>query len=213
MDSNVKWVNEQRILRTIEALKANNMNGYLVKDKEELITKIEELVKEGATVSCGGSMSLAESGVLEHLRSGRYNFLDRGKEGVTPEEVGKIYRGAFSADAYFTSSNAITEDGELYNVDGNGNRVAAMMFGPEKVIVVVGINKLVKSVDEAINRVRDVAAPANGLRLKRQTPCSKVGYCMDCDSKEKMCRQYTLIRSQSRSDRMHVIFMNEEIGY
>ncbi|AYE34284.1 lactate utilization protein [Clostridium septicum] len=213
MDNNVKWVNEQRILRTIEALKSNNMNGYLVSNKAELLAKIEELVKEGSTVSCGGSVSLAESGVLDYLRSGKYNFLDRGKEGLTQEEIGKIYRGAFSADAYFTSSNAITEAGELYNVDGNGNRVAAMIFGPERVIVIVGVNKLVKDVDEAINRVKYVAAPANGVRLNRQTPCAKVGYCMDCKSKTRMCRQYTLIKSQSNPDRMHVIFINEELGY
>ena len=115
MDKNVEWVNEQKILRTIKALESNNMNGYLVKDEKELISKIEELVPEGSKVTCGGSMSLFETGVMEHLRSGRYDFLDRNKEGLTGEEIVNIYKSAFFSDAYFTSSNAVTEDGELYN--------------------------------------------------------------------------------------------------
>lgn len=128
MDKNLKWVNEKRAERVITSLEKNNMNGYLVRSKEELIDKIKEIVNEGAVVACGGSMTLFETGVMDHLRSGRYKFLDRYKEGLTPEEVKEIYRGAFSADAYFSSTNAITENGELYNVDGNGNRVAAMLY-------------------------------------------------------------------------------------
>lgn len=213
MDNNVKWVNEQKITRTIEALKKNNMNGYLVNSKVELIEKIEELMGEGATVGCGGSMSLFEQGVIDHLRSGRYKFLDRYKEGLTGEDIGKIYRDSFFADGYFTSTNAITEAGELYNVDGNGNRVAAMMFGPNKVIVIAGVNKIVKDVEEAIDRNRQIAAPANAKRLNRETPCAKVGYCMDCKSPQRICRQYTLIKSQGNPDRIHVIFLNEEVGY
>ncbi|GAB6168790.1 lactate utilization protein [Clostridium carnis] len=213
MDKNIKWVNEQKINRTIEAINANNMNGYLVNSKEELINKIEELVKEGDLVACGGSMSLFETGIMDHLRCGRYKFLDRYKEGITPEEATKIYKESFFADAYFSSSNAITENGELYNVDGNGNRVAAMLYGPEKVIIIAGVNKIVKDVEAAINRNREISAPANAQRLNKKTPCAKVGYCMDCNSKEKICREFTLIKSQSRKDRIHVIFINEEIGY
>lgn len=158
-------------------------------------------------------MSLAEAGVMEHLRSGRYKFLDREKEGLTKDEINNIYRAAFSADAYFCSTNAITENGELYNVDGNGNRVAAMLYGPDKVILVVGINKIVKNVEEAINRNKFIAAPANTKRLNKKTPCAKVGYCMDCNSEERICNEYTLIKRQRVSDRIHVIFLNEELGY
>lgn len=213
MDNNVIWVNEQRILRTIEALNENNINGYMASSKEELIEKIKEIVPSGSKVGYGGSMTLFESGVMEHLRSERYDLLDRDKKGLTSEEVKEIYRSAFSADAYFSSTNAITEKGELYNVDGNGNRVAAMLYGPEKVIVIVGVNKIVKDVESAIKRNREVSAPANANRLNRKTPCAKVGYCMDCKSEEKVCREYTLIRSQNRNDRMYVIFINEELGY
>ena len=213
MDSNLKWVNEQKILRTIEALNKNNMNGYLVNTKEELIEKIKELVKENSTVSCGGSMSLFETGIIDHLRSGRYKFLDRYEEGLSREEVTKIFKESFFADAYFASSNAVTEDGKLYNVDGNGNRVAAMMFGPEKVILVVGVNKIVKNIDEAVIRNKEISAPTNAKRLNKMTPCTKVGYCMDCKSNDKICREFTVISSQVNKDRIHVIFMNENIGY
>ena len=213
MDNNLKWVNEQKILRTIAALNRNNMNGYLVNTREELIEKIENLVKENDTVSCGGSMSLLETGVIEHLRSGRYNFLDRDKDGLSREEIKEIYRESFYADAYFASSNAVTEDGKLYNVDGNGNRVAAMLFGPEKVILIVGVNKIVKDIEEAVKRNREISAPTNAKRLNRNTPCAKTGYCMDCNSNEKVCREFTVISSQLNKDRIHVIFINENIGY
>lgn len=213
MDNNLKWVNECRINRTIEALKKNNMNGYLAKDKEEIITIIESIISKGDVVSCGGSMSLFETAVIEYLRNGKYEFLDRYKEGLSGEDIGKIYRDSFFADAYFTSSNAITEEGELYNVDGNGNRVAAMLFGPKKVIVVVGVNKIVKDIDEAIKRNREIAAPANAKRLNRATPCAKVGYCMDCNSNERICNEYTIIKRQGNKERIHVIFLNEKLGY
>ena len=213
MDCNVKWVNEEKILRTITSLEKNNMNGYLVKSKEELIDKIIILTNKGEKVSCGGSMSLVETGVMDLLRSGRYEFLDRAKEGLSIEDIDRIYRECFFTDTYFSSSNAITEDGELYNVDGNGNRVAALLFGPKKVIIVAGANKIVKNLDEAIKRNREIAAPANAKRLNKNTPCTKVGYCMDCSSKEKICREYTVISSQKDKNRIHVIFLNENIGY
>lgn len=213
MDNNIKWVNEQKILRTIKALENNNMNGFLVETKEELIKKIEEVVSEGSKVTCGGSMSLFELGVMDHLRSGRYELLDRYKDGITKDELVNVFKEAFFCDAYFTSSNAVTEQGELYNVDGNGNRVAAMLYGPEKVIVICGVNKIVLNLDEAIKRNRKVSAPANTRRLNKCTPCNKVGYCMDCGSNDRICNEYTLIRRQMRKDRIYVLFLNEEIGY
>lgn len=213
MDKNLKWVNEQKIIRTIKALEKNNMNGYLVENEEELIDKIKEIVSEGSMVACGGSMSLFETGVINHLRSNRYRFLDRYKEGLTKEELVKIYKEAFFADAYFSSSNAITEDGQLYNVDGNGNRVAALLYGPEKVIIICGINKIVPTLEDAIKRNETISAPANAKRLNKNTPCTKVGYCMNCNSKERICSEYTVIKRQSIKERIHVIFLNKDIGY
>ena len=213
MNSVALWSNEMKINRTIEALKKNNMNGYYAKNRDEVIKLIEDIVAEGSKVAVGGSETLSELGVLEYLRSGRYDFLDRYKAGLTPEEVTNIFKQSFLADAYLSGCNAITENGELYNVDGNGNRVAAMLYGPDKVIVICGVNKIVKDVDEAIKRNRAISAPMNAKRLKRKTPCAKVGYCMDCNSPERICNEYTLIKKQRLPERMHVIFLNENLGY
>lgn len=213
MDNNLKWVNKCRINRTIESLKKNNMNGYLANNKEEIVTIIESIIKKEDVVSCGGSMSLFEVGIIDYLREEQYNFLDRYEEGLSRDEIENIFRQSFFADSYITSTNAITEKGELYNVDGNGNRVAAMLYGPKKVIVVVGVNKIVKDLDEAIRRNREIAAPANAKRLNRKTPCAKVGHCMDCNSDDRICNEYTIIKRQGNKDRVHVIFLNEELGY
>ncbi len=211
MDKNMKWLKENRVNCTINSL--NGMNGYLVNSHEELIEKINELTNDGDTVSCGGSMSLFETGVIDYLRSGKYNFLDRYEDGLSKDDLKKLYRNTFSADIYFTSTNAITEKGELYNVDGNGNRVAAMLYGPDKVIIIAGINKIVENIEEAIKRNERVSAPANCKRLNRATPCVKVGHCMDCSSEDRICNEYTIIRRQGNKDRIHVIFLNEELGY
>lgn len=213
MDKNKSFVIEKSVERTIEAFKKNKINGYFVQDEAEAIEKINEIVKDGSTVSVGGSMTLFQTGVIDYLRSGKYDFLDRYKAGLSPLEIKDIYRKSFSADAYITSSNAVTEDGELYNVDGTGNRVAAMIYGPDKVIVVVGYNKIVKDLDEAIERNRNISAPANAKRLNRVTPCVKVGYCMDCNSDDRICSDYVVIRKQTDKTRMHVIIVNKELGY
>lgn len=213
MDKNAKWLRIEVVTRTIKSLEENNMNGYYVETKEELISKIDQIVNEGSVVSCGGSVTLFETGVIEHLRSGRFKFLDRYKPGLSKDDIKDIYRKAFSADAYFASCNAVTENGELYNVDGTGNRVAAMMYGPDKVVLVCSINKIVKDVDAAIERNRRIAAPINAKRLNRATPCAKVGYCMDCKSKDRICNEFTLIARQNIKERIHVIFINDNVGY
>lgn len=213
MDNNIKRVEEQKIKRTMENLEKNNIEAYFVEDNSELIEKISELVKEGDTVSVGGSMTLFETGVIEFLRKGDFNYLDRYAEGLKGDDLKDIYRKTFSADAYFVSSNAVTEKGELYNVDGNGNRVAAMIYGPDNVIVIVGVNKIVRDVQEAIARNREYAAPANAKRLNRETPCAKIGYCMDCNSKERICNDYVLIRRQGQKGRIKVIIVGKELGY
>lgn len=213
MDKNIIWVNEKRIEKTIKALEKNNMKGYLAKDTDDIINIIKELVDEMSLVACGGSMTLFKTGIIDLLRSGRYNFLDRYEENISPQEMKEIFRKSFCADAYFTSTNAITEEGELYNVDGMGNRVAAMLYGPDKVIVVCGVNKIVKNIDEAINRNKVVSAPANAKRLNTNTPCKEVGYCIDCSSSERICCEYTIIKKQRIPNRIHIIFINESFGY
>lgn len=213
MDKNSGWVIEQKVKRTIENLQKNNMEGYYVNDEKELLNKLSELLKDGDTVSVGGSMTLFETGIIDYLRSGKYNFLDRYKEGLTPSDTKEIYRKSFSADAYLVSSNAVTEDGELYNVDGNGNRVAAMIYGPDKVIVVIGINKIVRDIDEAIDRNREISAPANAKRLNKKTPCTVKGYCMDCQSSDRICNDYVVIRRQGAKGRIKVIIVGKGLGY
>ena len=189
------------------------MSGYFAKDEKELFNIIDGLLNEGDLVACGGSMTLFETKVIDYLRNGKYNFLDRYKPEITPKEMKEIYRKSFYADAYFASTNAVTENGELYNVDGNGNRVAAILYGPDKVILIVGVNKIVKDVNEAINRNKSVCAPANTKRLNCKTPCVYTGVCMDCSSPERICCEYTLIKKQRTPGRMHVIFINENFGY
>ena len=213
MDKYVAWVNETKIKNTIKSLENNNMKGYLANNKDELIKIIDELTNEGDTVSCGGSMTLFEAGVIDYLRSKRFNFLDRYEENLTKDGLKELYRKTFSADVFFTSTNAITEDGELYNVDGNGNRVAAMLYGPDKVIVVVGVNKIVKNINEAVERNKSMCAPANAKRLDTNTPCKIKGYCMDCSSTDRICCEYTVIKRQRTANRIHVIFLNENLGY
>jgi len=213
MDQNVVFVIQEKIKRTIENLEKNNIKGYFVQNEEEACSKIKELIPEGSTVAVGGSMTLFEIGAIDLLRNGKYNFLDRYEAGLTAEQMKEIHRKAFFADAYLTSSNAVTEEGELYNGDGTGNRVAAMIYGPYKVIVVVVFNKIVKDLNEAISRVENLAAPANTKRLSRRTPCTKTGYCMDCDSPERICNDYVLIKKQNTPGRIHVIIINKELGY
>lgn len=213
MNENVNWVNEKKIEKTIKNLEKNNIKGYYAKSNNELINIIKHIAKEGEMVSVGGSITLFETNVIDLLRSGRYNFLDRYKENLTPDDIKEIYRKAFYADTYFSSVNAITEEGEIFNVDGNGNRVAAMLYGPDKVILVVGVNKIVKNIDEAIKRNKYLSGPANAKRLNMNTPCAKVGYCMECQSDDRICCEYTVIKRQRRANRMNVIFINDILGF
>lgn len=213
MNENVQWVNEKRIEKTINNLEKNNIKGYYAKNNDELISIIKDIAKEGELVSVGGSETLFETNIIELLRSGRYNFLDRYKENLTPEDITEIFRKSFYADTYFSSANAITEEGEIFNVDGRGNRVAAILYGPEKVILVVGVNKIVKSIDEAVQRNKDLCGPANAKRLNTKTPCTKVGYCVDCKSDDRICCEYTVIKKQRTKNRMHVIFINDVLGF
>lgn len=213
MDNNIKWFYDEMIERTKKALERNNYDVYVLESAKDLTDLLGELIEEGSTVSMGGSMTLNYNGVIEFLRKGNYNFLDRAKEGLTPEDINRIYRETFFADYYLTSSNAITENGELVNLDGNGNRVAAMIYGPKKVVVVAGYNKIVKDIDEAYTRVRDYASPINAKRLNRSTPCVKTGECMDCASDARICNHLVLTYRQNVKGRGIVVLVKEELGY
>lgn len=213
MDKNLKSIIDKRIKRTMENLEKNNMEAYYAENITDIIGIVEGFVKEGETVSVGGSMTLFEAGIIDYLKSGKFNYLDRYEAGITPEGVKEVFRKTFFADAYFTSSNAVTEDGELYNVDGTCNRVAAMLYGPDKVIVIAGVNKIVPDSEAAIERVRNTAAPANAVRLNRKTPCVSVGYCMDCSSQDRICNAQVLIGRQGVKGRIKVIIVGSDLGY
>ena len=211
---------DKRIEKTLDNLKKNNIAAYFAETSAEAVKLVESMLSEGETISCGGSVTLSESGVFALMQSGKYNFLDRSKA-KNPEEMAEIYRKSFYADTYLTSSNALTEEGELVNVDGNCNRISAITFGPKSVIVVVGVNKIVKNVEEGFKRVKEIAAPLNTKRLGCNTPCAKLGHCIKaerpipegCDSPERICVNYLVSGRQRVKDRVKVIICNESLGY
>ena len=161
MDKNKQAMVQMKIQRTMQALAKNRIPAFYAPTKEDAVKLVESMMEPGNVISCGGTVTLREAGVRDLMLSGKYTFLDR--EAMNPEEV---YQKTFSADVFLTSANAITEEGQLYNVDGRGNRVAAMIYGPKKVIVVAGVNKIVRNVDEAIMRVKTTAA--------LPTPCARI---------------------------------------
>lgn len=213
----------EQIKLTMENLNKNNMESIFVETREDALNTALSLLNDGDTVSVGGSVTLSEIGMLEALKNGKYNYLDR-YAASNPSEMHEIFRKSFFADAYITSSNAVTENGELYNVDGNANRVAAMMYGPKKVIVIVGKNKIVKDLDAAVLRVKTIAAPLNCKRLNKETYCIKTGHCVTvdngkacemgagCRSKDRICRNFTVM-GEHIPNRVKVIIVNEDLGY
>ncbi|MDP4133309.1 MAG: lactate utilization protein [Bacillota bacterium] len=212
------------IEKTIENLEKNNMQAFFVKDKKAALEKVKQLLNKGETVAVGGSVTLNETEVLSLLKSGDYNFLDRYKEGLTPDEIDDIFRKSFFADTFLSGTNAITENGELYNVDGNANRIAAILFGPKSVIIVAGINKIVPDLSHAVERVKEIAAPKNCKRLNKNTYCSKEGkclkasyqaegMCMGCGSADRICCDYAICSYQRIKGRIKVIIVDEPLGF
>lgn len=212
------------IQKTIENLQSNNMEAYYCADETEVIETVKSLIKKGDTISSGGSVTLKETGVLDLIKSSDYNYLDRSAPGITPEEREKVYRQVYSADAYFASTNAVTESGYLYNVDGNSNRVSAILYGPASVILIVGKNKIVKSIDEAVERIKTISAPKNTVRLELDTYCNKTGKCVSlndenaeicdgCKSVGRVCCNYVLCGYQRHKNRIKVIIVNKDFGY
>lgn len=222
MDQNVKSVILKRINRTSENLRKNNMDVYYASTKEDVPAIVEGLLCDGDVVTNGGTMTMKECGLLDLINSGKYKYLDR--SAIDPSEVKNLYRASFSADAYITSSNAITEDGCLYNVDGNSNRIACIAYGPDKVIVIAGYNKIVKNLDEAVKRVKRESAPANCQRLESGTACFETGECISlrksdsvitdgCNCEDRICCNYLISAYQRHKGRIKVILVGESLGY
>ena len=212
---------DNRIETVLTNLRRNKMQPYYVESLSDVLPLVESLLNEGDVVGVGGSETLKQAGILPLVRSEKYRLIDRYDPNLTPEERMNRLRAAIDADVFLTSSNAITEDGELYNVDGIGNRIAAIAFGPKSVIVVAGVNKIVKDINEAIRRVKTVAAPLNAKRLNCDTYCHRVGYCKGldggmtdgCGSPSRICCQYLISGMQREADRIKVILVGEDCGF
>ncbi|MBE6862063.1 MAG: lactate utilization protein [Ruminococcus sp.] len=222
MDNNLKSTITKRINKTGENLRKNNMEFYYAETKEDVPAIVESLIKEGDVITNGGTMTMKECGLSELLSSPKYSYLDRSK--MTPEEVSDLYIRAFSADVYISSTNAVTEDGVLYNVDGNSNRIAAIAFGPKSVIIIAGYNKIVRNLEEAEIRVKNIAAPANCERLSCETYCKEKGECVSlskadrqmsdgCSGDGRICCNYLISAQQRHKGRIKVILVGEELGY
>lgn len=214
-----------KINKVMANLKQNNMNSIYCETKADVVKTVESLIEEGATISSGGSMSLNESGVWDLINKPCYNFLNRNRAGITEQEQQEIFKAVIGIDYYFCSANAVTEKGELLNVDGFANRISAIAFGPKKVIMVVGINKIVPDLNSAFLRVKKIAAPKNCVRLGIDNPCAKLGHCVSllksdnpdfadgCKSATRICCDYLISGMQRIKDRITVIICGEELGY
>lgn len=190
-----------------------NIEGFYCDTKEEAVTLAMNLMKEGGTVGMGGTETVKEIALIDAIkRTPSLHFIDR-ETAKNPEEKKAIYRESFNADYYLMSSNAITIDGELVNIDGNGNRVACLIYGPEQVIVLAGMNKVVDDVESGIQRVGIHAAPPNAARLGTRTPCAALGHCGDCHSEDCMCCQIVITRHSRQKGRIKVILIGEELGF
>lgn len=211
MDSFIGAVLDKRIEKTMANLEKNNFATYRAKSREEIIDIVSSLVPSGAEVGFGGSVSLYESGVIDYLMSREdISLLDRDQN---PEKAGELMKKALTCDVYFASSNAVTENGELFNVDGRGSRVAPMIFGPESVVLVVGANKIVPDLAAAEMRVKKIAAPANTMRLSCETPCRYTGECADCKSPARICCDFVTMKMQRVKGRIKVIIVDESLGF
>lgn len=209
MDENRIKRNDLLAEQIIKGLESRNMTGYYAKSKEEALKMALDLIPEGSRVSKGGSMSVVEIGLEDAVKNGNYEYCDRAA--MKDKREAELF--AYSADVYLGSVNAITEDGVLVNIDGNSNRVSAYAYGPEKLVLIVGLNKVARDADAAMKRARNEAATINAQRFGLSTPCSKTGRCMDCKSPDTICCQFLITRYSRHKDRIHVILVNENLGF
>jgi Uncharacterised ACR, YkgG family COG1556. len=201
--------NELLAQKVIKGLESRNMTGYYAASKEEALAKALELIPKGSSVTMGGAMSAREIGLVDAMKDGDYNFIDRDNY----EDKRAAMLAAYDADVFLSSANAMTEDGILVNIDGNSNRVSAIAQGPKKVLFIVGMNKVCDDIDGAMKRARNVAAPTNAQRFGLDTPCAKTGSCMNCKSPDTICCQFLITRYSRHEGRIHVILVNDNLGF
>ena len=206
------WFQEKQVERTIKALQKNNFEALFVPDSKAAFEEVMKRIPDGATVAVGGSVTLGQVGLLDALEKRKINFIFPMKQGKNPEEVRALIQKTFLADIFLSGTNAITEDGELFNVDATGNRVGAMFIGPKKVIVVSGVNKIVADTEAAEKRVKEWVGPQNAKRLNRKTPCVETGVCADCSSPERICNIYVTLRKKPSRTDVAVVLVGERLG-
>ena len=209
MNPNIVKRNELLAQKVIKGLESRNMSGYYAASKEDALKIALSLIPEGSSVTMGGAMSAHEIGLVDALKNGNWNFIDRDKA----EDKRAAMLAAYDADVFLSSANAMTDDGILVNIDGNANRVSAICQGPKKVVFIVGMNKVCGDLDGAMKRARNVAAPINAQRFGLNTPCSKTGKCMDCKSPDTICCQFLITRFSRHAGRIHVILVNDTLGF
>ena len=209
MDPNLFKRNELLAQKVIKGLESRNMSAEYARSREEALRKALEQIPEGSTIAMGGAMSAHEIGLVDELRNGPYHFIDR--DAMADKRAAML--AAYDADVFLSSANAITEDGILVNIDGNSNRVSAIAQGPRKVLFIIGMNKVCDDVDGAMKRARSVAAPTNAQRFGLSTPCAKTGSCMDCKSPDTICCQFLITRFSRHPGRIHVILVNDDLGF
>ena len=200
--------NELLAQNLIKELNNRNIEAFYAKDKKEALNKILELIPENSSVTMGGCQSANDIGLLDVLKTDKYNFIDRNK--LDKREA--LIKG-YDADYFISSVNAISEDGILVNIDGNANRVSYICQGPKHVIFIVGMNKVTKDLDSAMKRARNIAAPINAQRFDIQTPCKKTGKCFDCKSMDTICCQFLITRFSKHKGRIKVVLVNENLGF
>lgn len=208
MDIHLEKRNAVLAEHVIKGLQSRNMSGYYAKNKEEALNTALELIPKGSSISMGGCMSAQEIGLVSALKESDYHFIDRSK--MEPREA---LLAAYDADIFLASANAMTDDGILVNIDGNSNRVSCIAQGPKKVIFIVSMNKICSDLDSAMKRARNIAAPANAQRFDIKTPCKLTGRCSDCKSPDTICCQFLITRYSRHTDRIHVILVNESLGF
>ena len=216
MSDSRKGHKEPKVKNALTALRQNGFNVLYVPSEESALTAVLDMVPPGDLVGLGGSVTLREMGLPQVLRERGNRVADHWearRRNVSPQEIMEIRRLHLNSDVFITSTNAVTETGEMVNIDGSGQRVAAMIFGPKKVIVIAGVNKIVKDVDEGLWRARNVAAPMNAKRLHRETPCTVTDACSDCDSAERICNVTALIHRRPRNTDITIILVGEKLGY
>ncbi len=212
MNENIFKRNELLAQKVIKGLESRNMTGYYAASKEEALKIALDIIPEKASVTMGGAMSAREIGLVDAVKSGNYNFIER-ENATTLEEKRKATMEGYDADYFLASANAMTEDGVIVNIDGNSNRVSMIAHGPKHVLFIVGMNKICDDVDGAMKRARNVAAPINAQRFGLNTPCAKTGSCMNCKSPDTICCQFLITRYSRHADRIHVILVNDNLGF